>query len=97
MHVDVGTAVDGDMARSVTELSKSVAAFFTDLGTESSRVTVVTISEFGRRVEENSSLGLDHGYGNVMFLHRGRRERRPVLRAVAGPGVRTSLSRVTLR
>jgi uncharacterized protein (DUF1501 family) len=28
----------------------------------------VTVSEFGRRVKENASQGLDHGYGNVMFL-----------------------------
>ena len=29
---------------------------------------MVTISEFGRRVQENASGGTDHGYGNVMFL-----------------------------
>ena len=68
MHVELGTVDDGNMARSVTELSKSIAAFMTDLGTEADRVTVVTISEFGRRVQENSAFGLDHGYGNVMFL-----------------------------
>ncbi len=28
----------------------------------------MTISEFGRRVVENASNGLDHGYGNVMFV-----------------------------
>ena len=28
----------------------------------------MTISEFGRRVVENASQGLDHGYGNVMFV-----------------------------
>ncbi len=32
------------------------------------RVTLLTISEFGRRVSENSNYGLDHGWGNVMFL-----------------------------
>ena len=32
------------------------------------KVTVVTVSEFGRRVKENANQGLDHGYGNVMFL-----------------------------
>lgn len=68
MHVDVGTATDGDLFRAVTELAKGVAAFFTDLGVDGDRVTVATISEFGRRVEENSSFGLDHGYGNAMFL-----------------------------
>ena len=32
------------------------------------RVTVVTMSEFGRRVEENGDHGVDHGYGNAMLL-----------------------------
>ena len=26
------------------------------------------MSEFGRRVAENDNWGLDHGYGNVMFV-----------------------------
>ena len=32
------------------------------------KVTLVTISEFGRRIVENAQKGLDHGWGNVMFL-----------------------------
>lgn len=48
-------------------LAASIAAFFTDLGDDASRVTLVTISEFGRLVAENSAAGLDHGWGNVMF------------------------------
>ena len=28
----------------------------------------MTISEFGRRVLENGNRGLDHGWGNVMFV-----------------------------
>ena len=47
---------------------QSIAAFFKDLGTHGDKVTLVTISEFGRRVKENANYGLDHGYGNVMFL-----------------------------
>ena len=50
------------------DLAGSLAAFFTDLGAWADKVTVVTISEFGRRVQENASGGPDHGYGNVMFL-----------------------------
>jgi uncharacterized protein (DUF1501 family) len=30
-------------------------------------VSVVTISEFGRRVQENASGGTDHGYGTIML------------------------------
>ena len=34
-------------------------------------VTLVTISEFGRRVGENDSMGVDHGWGNAMFVLGG--------------------------
>ena len=34
-------------------------------------VTVVTMSEFGRRVGENANAGTDHGHGNFMLLMGG--------------------------
>ena len=34
-------------------------------------MTLVTLSEFGRRVRENGSGGLDHGHGNLMLLLGG--------------------------
>jgi len=46
----------------------SIGALFTDLGALAEKVTLLTISEFGRRVKENANWGLDHGYGNVMLL-----------------------------
>ncbi len=71
MHTDLGTLDWGQMRLMVDDLAASVKAFFTDLGDLSSKVTVVTISEFGRRVAENGDAGLDHGYGNVMLLLGG--------------------------
>lgn len=50
------------------ELARALAAFWTDLGDLAQRVTIVTISEFGRRVHENGAAGVDHGYGNAMLL-----------------------------
>ena len=67
------------------DLARSLAAFLTDLGPWADKVTVVTISEFGRRVQENASGGTDHGYGNVMFLAGAGRQGRHVLRHVARP------------
>ncbi|GAA4692729.1 DUF1501 domain-containing protein [Nocardioides nanhaiensis] len=67
-HSDLGTAEWGRMNRNVEDLAGSLAAFFGDLGSQASKVTVVTISEFGRRVKENANFGLDHGYGNVMLV-----------------------------
>ena len=56
------------MQRNAGDLAASIAAFFTDLGPVADRVTLVTISEFGRRVQENANGGLDHGWGNVMLV-----------------------------
>ncbi|MFL6157763.1 MAG: DUF1501 domain-containing protein [Marmoricola sp.] len=71
MHTDLGTLAWGRMIDAADSLATSLAAFFTDLGAAGDKVTVVTISEFGRRVKENASYGLDHGHGNVMFLLGG--------------------------
>jgi uncharacterized protein (DUF1501 family) len=71
MHVGLGTADWGDMQHNAHDLATSLAAFMTDLDTLTSQVTVVTISEFGRRVEQNGAGGLDHGYGNCMLLLGG--------------------------
>jgi uncharacterized protein (DUF1501 family) len=67
-HTDMGNVGGGLLSQNATGLAGSLAAFLTDLGAWADKVTVVTISEFGRRVQENASGGTDHGYGNVMFL-----------------------------
>lgn len=68
MHSGLGTLTWGRMRKNADDFAASVAAFFTDLGSQRSRVTLVALSEFGRRVVENNNYGLDHGYGNVMFV-----------------------------
>ena len=68
MHSDLGTADRGWLTDNARDLARSVAAFFGDLGDQAAKVTLLTISEFGRRTVENASRGVDHGYGNVMFL-----------------------------
>jgi uncharacterized protein (DUF1501 family) len=50
------------------DLASSLHAFTTDLGEHMNRVTIVVMSEFGRRLEENSASGTDHGHGNTMFV-----------------------------
>lgn len=68
MHTDLGTLEWGRMKRLTIELGQALAGFFTDLGPRGDQVTVVVLSEFGRRMQENANAGLDHGYGNVMFV-----------------------------
>ncbi len=68
MHSGLGDLSWGQMLENATELSQAVAAFFTDIGGFGDKVTLVALSEFGRRVQENVNRGLDHGYGNVMMV-----------------------------
>jgi len=68
MHTGLGTLEWGRMIDNADALATSISGFFTDLGSLASKVTLVTISEFGRRVKENANYGLDHGHGNVMFI-----------------------------
>lgn len=51
------------------DLGDSVKAFVDDLKAQGNfeRVTLLTFSEFGRRVGENASGGTDHGSASVMF------------------------------
>jgi uncharacterized protein (DUF1501 family) len=68
MHADQGDIDGGWMVDHLAELSQALAAFATDLGTGMNDVTLVTLTEFGRRVEENGSGGTDHGFGQAVFL-----------------------------
>jgi uncharacterized protein (DUF1501 family) len=55
----------------LTELAEALAAFEADLGALRDRVTTVCITEFGRRVAENASLGTDHGRASCAFVAGG--------------------------
>ncbi|WP_433825176.1 DUF1501 domain-containing protein [Actinoplanes sp. CA-015351] len=73
MHEALGPAVKGRrMYDNLADLAAALAAFAADLGPAlMNRVTILTISEFGRRVAENGSHGVDHGHGNAMLLLGG--------------------------
>jgi uncharacterized protein (DUF1501 family) len=49
------------------DLSKSLWAFWTDLQDYQDRLTIVTMTEFGRRLQENQSQGTDHGSASYML------------------------------
>jgi uncharacterized protein (DUF1501 family) len=55
----------------LTALGQGLSAFATYLGSDLDQVSVVVISEFGRRVSENTSLGTDHGRGGAAFVLGG--------------------------
>jgi len=71
MHTNLGRVEGGEMVNLLGSLAEALAAFATDLGPALDDVTVVTMSEFGRRVEENGNAGTDHGHGGAMLLLGG--------------------------
>jgi len=71
LHSAAGVVDDGDMTDHLRGLDAALSAFAADLGDALDTVSVVTMSEFGRRVAENGSGGTDHGGGNAMFVVGG--------------------------
>jgi uncharacterized protein (DUF1501 family) len=63
-HVDQS----GQFAEMAGWLASSAMAFWRDLGALQQDVSLVVMSEFGRRLRSNSAGGTDHGRGNVMFV-----------------------------
>ena len=59
---------NGQIEELCHELSTAIAAFWRDLGPAQENVTLVVMSEFGRRLKSNESGGTDHGHGNAMFV-----------------------------
>jgi uncharacterized protein (DUF1501 family) len=67
-HFNQGAGT-GVFARNVADLSNSMMAFWTDLGsTLQDDVTVMTMTEFGRTVHQNGTGGTDHGRASCNFI-----------------------------
>ncbi len=61
----------GLMPNLMKDLADGIAAFHADMQEHMQNLTVVTMSEFGRRASENGSLGTDHGHGSMMMVMGG--------------------------
>jgi uncharacterized protein (DUF1501 family) len=75
-HENQGNGATGQYATLVEELAQGLAAFYLDLDGVGSanytqRLTVVVMSEFGRRFAENPDGGTDHGHGNNLLVLSG--------------------------
>ncbi|MFM1927032.1 MAG: hypothetical protein RLZ06_608 [Actinomycetota bacterium] len=70
VHSNAGL-LDGQMAENFKSLNNSLEAFRRDIGDIWNRTTIVTLTEFGRRLEENASQGIDHGWASAMFVMGG--------------------------
>jgi uncharacterized protein (DUF1501 family) len=86
LHSSLGP-ITGTMAMRMDDLTHGLAAFHADLDDTAqnlSRVTLVAMSEFGRRAAQNGSSGADHGHGNCMILMGGHVNGGQVLRIWPG-------------
>ena len=63
---------EGQLAKRLEELGGAIAAFYKDLGSRAEDVVLLTMTEFGRTIEENGNGGTDHGHGSVMMVLGGR-------------------------
>jgi uncharacterized protein (DUF1501 family) len=62
----------GYLADQLRNLASGLSNFYLDLDSGyTDRLSVVVISEFGRRLVQNEDYGTDHGHGNVMFALGG--------------------------
>ena len=58
----------GQIADQIGILSSALLAFWRDLENHRDNVSVIVMSEFGRRLKSNESGGTDHGHGNAMMM-----------------------------
>jgi uncharacterized protein (DUF1501 family) len=59
------------LSNMLRQFSSALAAFSQDMGDRMEDIVLVTMSEFGRTVEENGNGGTDHGHGSVMMVLGG--------------------------
>jgi uncharacterized protein (DUF1501 family) len=64
-------STNGLMPNLMEDLAEGLAAFHADMHDHMKDLTIVTMSEFGRRASENGSLGTDHGHGSMMMVLGG--------------------------
>ena len=69
-HVRQGAA-QGQLATRLDDFARAIAALVADLGDRMEDTVVLTMSEFGRAVNENGNGGTDHGHGNAMLIIGG--------------------------
>ncbi|MDB2493257.1 DUF1501 domain-containing protein [Flavobacteriaceae bacterium] len=76
--------IQGDHYELMSELSEAIEAFMSDLNSDSlaDDVLGITFSEFGRKAQENGSLGTDHGEVAPVFAFG-----KPVKSGVSGVNV----------
>lgn len=68
---DMHNSLTGEFNTRTTEFSRAINAFWKDIAAYQNRVTLITMTEFGRRLQENASQGTDHGSAGGMMVLSG--------------------------
>ena len=68
---DMHNGLVNEFSTRTTEFSQAISAFWKDMVDYQSKITLVTMTEFGRRLTENASLGTDHGSASGMLVLGG--------------------------
>ena len=64
-------SLPNNLQQSLSDLAGSMSAFHTDMGSRMQGITLFVMTEFGRRVAENASVGTDHGTGGLAYAMGG--------------------------
>jgi uncharacterized protein (DUF1501 family) len=68
---DMHNSLVGEFNTRTTEFSRAISAFWIDMAEHRHRITLVTMTEFGRRLRENANQGTDHGSASGMLVLGG--------------------------
>ena len=68
---DMHNGLVNEFATRTVEFSRAINAFWKDMVDYQGKITLVTMTEFGRRLTENASLGTDHGSASGMLVLGG--------------------------
>jgi len=68
---DMHNGLLNEFTQRTTEFSRAIAAFWRDMAEYQGRITLITMTEFGRRLQENASQGTDHGSASGMLILGG--------------------------
>jgi uncharacterized protein (DUF1501 family) len=72
-HQYENDGIGGYLGGQLESLGRNLAAFYQDLDSGfTEKLSVVVLSEFGRRLAQNDSRGTDHGHGSVMLALGGK-------------------------
>ena len=63
--------IDGSHSDSLIEMDGIFKNLEKGLGNEMDNTLIVTLTEFGRTIKQNSGLGTEHGYGSAIFMGGG--------------------------